>query len=167
LTQEQKNRFDALMRLSDFRFQRWQDRRKYEWQVSLGLWTLMAAAIYYQITLSSAPLPYWLAVLIVVVVVPTHAYWVLFNLDSNLKDINCAFYYWDHARVLISGQEQPPPNEDQRSKEPFGEEYGGLTARQRVWYRFLREPPCVTQILTTVTLALLLTWLVFTRGASP
>ncbi len=33
-----KDRFDAFMKLSDFRFGRWANRRQYEWKVSFGLW---------------------------------------------------------------------------------------------------------------------------------
>jgi hypothetical protein len=40
-------RFDALMKLADFRFQRWQVRRATDWQLSLALWTLLVVATGY------------------------------------------------------------------------------------------------------------------------
>lgn len=153
MTLGDKNQFDALMRLNEFRFERWQDRRKYEWRVSLGLWALMAAATYYKKTLIP-PLPNSIVVVILVIIVLVHTYWVRSNLDRNQKDINSAFYYWDRARMLLPGEEAPTPDEDQgpRSK------YGGLKAEQSSWCSFLYEPPCLTQVLTTFVLALILAY---------
>ena len=39
-----KEQFDALMKLSDFRFARWKDRRVYEWKVFLALCAGMAGS---------------------------------------------------------------------------------------------------------------------------
>src|SRR4051812_12634919 len=39
-------RFEAFMKLADFRAMRWQVRRQVEWRISLGLWALMIASVY-------------------------------------------------------------------------------------------------------------------------
>jgi hypothetical protein len=34
-------KFNALMKLADFRFQRWRERRETDWKFTLALWTLL------------------------------------------------------------------------------------------------------------------------------
>jgi hypothetical protein len=46
-------RFNALMKLADFRFQRWRERRATDWKCTLALWTLLvASAAYLKVTAS-------------------------------------------------------------------------------------------------------------------
>lgn len=42
-----KERFDCFMKLSEFWSMRWSMRRKFEWSVSLGLWTVLIGATFY------------------------------------------------------------------------------------------------------------------------
>lgn len=152
---EDKDRFDALMRLGDFRFQRWQDRRKIEWRVSLGLWALIAALIaalaHDRKLLEHLP-HNCIVVLAMIFVVIVHAYWVWFNWDRNQKDINHAFYFADSARQLLPGQEEPAPKEDQG---PRGK-WGGLTKDQSKRLAFLLAPPCQAELGATVVLMIAL-----------
>ena len=152
---EGKDEFDALMRLNEFRFNRWQNRRTYEWRVSLALWAWMVAATYYlQVSKDKPDLPphsICVSVIVSFVVVLLHIIWVRSNWLRNMKDINCAFYYWDRARVLLPGELglDPQPDEDQgpRSKRD------GLKENQTTWCYFLSDALPVSEILVTVVLA--------------
>src|SRR5580700_8034695 len=75
-----KENFDALMRLNEFRFKRWQDRRIYEWRVNFALWAWMAAAIYYlEIVGRGSPPPLCTAMSVAAVIVLFHGWWVQTN----------------------------------------------------------------------------------------
>jgi len=63
-----KSAFDALMKLNEFRFQRWQDRRKYEWRISLGVWALLTASIAFKKEISPPPLMWIVAWILIVTV---------------------------------------------------------------------------------------------------
>lgn len=146
-----KDRFDAFMRLSDFRFERWKDRRQYEWRVSLGLYAIMAAATIY-LKDTPTPLKYFLSI-ILLIVVPSHAWvWVRSNWISGQRDINSAFYYAEYARQILLRDRAPPPNEEQG---PMSK-WGGLTELQSKWYSFLKESPCQVEIGATALLAIVL-----------
>jgi hypothetical protein len=147
LTTDDKNIFDALMKLSDFRFQRWQDRRKYEWRISIGLWALIAAWIYYAEIARTSPPPV-VTVVLMLVVFMLHAWWVRINWISNLKDINHAFYYSDHARNLL-GPDWPNPKEEQGPKG----KWGGLKEDQSRRFSFLKDHVCLAEIAATGVLA--------------
>jgi hypothetical protein len=43
---EDKDQFDALMQLAEFRMARQRARRELEWKMSLSLWALLVGAIY-------------------------------------------------------------------------------------------------------------------------
>jgi hypothetical protein len=146
-----RENFDALMRLNEFRFKRWQDRRTYEWRVNFALWAWMAAAIYYlQIDRKICPPPIWASMIVVGFIIGAHALWVHFNWVRNQKDINQAFYFWDAARVLLPGQRDPPPCEDQR---PGRHRYSSLRKHQRKWYSFLCDAAPLSEIIITTSLA--------------
>ena len=152
LSPEDKNRFDALMRLSDFAFQRWQDRRKYEWRLSLGLWALIAASIHYRDVVKPSSPHNCAVALMLIVVVFVHACWIRSNWVSNQKDINNAFYYSDNARQLLQGQEMPRPDEAQG---PAGT-WRGLKEEQSKCLAFLQAPPCQAELGATAILVLIL-----------
>jgi hypothetical protein len=116
LSPEDKNTFDALMKLSDFRFQRWLDRRKYEWRMSFAIWALLAASIHYKNELFHDPLPLVICLALVLVVI-LHTCWVISNWISNERDIDGAFYYSDHARQLVKVRVWPDPREEQNPDE--------------------------------------------------
>jgi hypothetical protein len=91
-----KIEFDALMKLSDFRFQRWQDRRKYEWQISLGVWALLAASILYRSTTVPRPsFSHCFVVAVLSAIFLVHVIWVRTNWRRNLEG--------HQSRILLLG----------------------------------------------------------------
>lgn len=143
--------FDALMRLNEFRFKRWQDRRIYEWRVSFALWAWMAAAIYYlKIDQKICSPPIYVSMIVAAFIIFLHACWVGTNWDRNMKDINQAFYFWDAARVLLPGLRDPPPREYQKP----GSKHEGLSEHQSKWYAFLFDAVPLSEVLITTLLAL-------------
>jgi hypothetical protein len=156
---EGKDNWDAVMSFNDFCFKRCHNLRTYEWCLSFALWAWMVAAIYYLQILPTAKEPppklpphsICISVIVLFVIVALHVIWVRTNWRRNMKDINCAFYYWDRARVLLPGELglDPQPLEDQgpRSKR------GGLQEKQTTWCYFLSDALPVSEILVTVVLA--------------
>ena len=100
----EKERFDAFMRLADFRSMRWTVRRQMEWKLTLGLWASLAAAAYY---LKVRP-PEIILISILFVVVLMHATALIAVPVRTRQDMNTAFYYVEHAeRILSSSSERP------------------------------------------------------------
>ncbi len=94
-----KDRFDAFIRLADFRTHRWDARRSFESRVSIALWALLAAATAY---MKTRPEPALLAVFLVVVVAGHALLFVLPIWVSNKLDIETAFYYAEMAEGLLT-----------------------------------------------------------------
>src|ERR1043166_4566125 len=84
-----KERFDAFMKLAEFRATRWSTRRQAEWRATFGLWVLMATATYY---LKIRP-PETLLLIILIFVVLAHAYAILSAAARSQQDMDTAFYY--------------------------------------------------------------------------
>lgn len=99
--------FISLMKLSDFRFARWRDRRTYEWRTSVGLWTLLAAAIIY-LKPTGYPALATLGILLVIGVVGHAWFWVRTNWISAEMDIKTAFYFAEHAEKLVLSDAPDP-----------------------------------------------------------
>jgi hypothetical protein len=94
ITTEQKNEIDAFMRLNEFRFNRWQNRRIYEWRVNFAIWAWMAASIYYlEIAKKISLPPLCISMFVAAVIVLFHGWWVQTNWKRNMKDINQAFFF--------------------------------------------------------------------------
>lgn len=92
-----KERFDAFMKLVEFRTVRWSTRRQVEWRGTLGLWVLMATAIYY---LKVRP-PETLLTLVLIFVVLGHAFAILRAAARSQQDMSMAFYYTEHAEQSL------------------------------------------------------------------
>ena len=45
MKQEEKDHFDACMKMVDFRMKRIESRRQHEWKVTVAVWALLAAGI--------------------------------------------------------------------------------------------------------------------------
>jgi hypothetical protein len=140
-----KERFDAFMKLSDFRFARWVNRRQHEWRVSFGLWAGMAGAT---VALRNSGIRVAVfMVFILSVVVLGHAWqWVRWNWKSNERDIRSAFYYAEYAQRILLGSGAPEPSEARRQ----------LTQSEEDGLGFLKAGPCRFQIAATAVLALVL-----------
>jgi hypothetical protein len=78
-----KERFDAFVKLAEFRMEVRKERRHHEWRVSLGLWVGMAGgmAAFKEKGLSSIGLGFFL-----ILVALTHALWVQWNYERNVRD---------------------------------------------------------------------------------
>lgn len=140
-----KERFDAFMKLSEFRLARWVNRRQYEWKVSFGLWAGMAGATVALKNMGIRVSIFMVSVLLVTVL--GHAWaWVRWNWKSNERDIRSAFYYAEHAQQTLLGNDASQPSEARRQLSQ-SEEHG---------LGFLKAGPCKFQIAATALLALVL-----------
>jgi hypothetical protein len=134
----EKNSFDALMSLADFRLKRAFDRRNYEWKVTLAVWALFAAAI-------GNPLPKEFSnvtLIIVVAISFVHIFfWIRHHWDRSTIDLRVAFWFAEIAERKFSFKESPP--ERLRPEEMKGCEK---------WIGFLFSPVCFAQAFTTAVL---------------
>jgi hypothetical protein len=144
-----KERFDALMKLVDFRMSRIADRRDHEWKVTVALWALLAAATIYLRPLENAgPCEHRLVAAILSAIVLGHAFlWVGNHWKRSKEDILISFFYSERAHDLALG--------------PLKEKSEALWGKAAPWphdsdlrLRFLQEPRCWAQIVTTAVLAL-------------
>lgn len=122
----EKEQFDAFMSLCEFRFNRWANRRQYEWRISVGLWAILVAGMIYIQKPSGALL--WLLILGLVIAVLGHAWlWVRWNWISNERDIRTAFFFAEHAERLLRSSNAPDPGARPE-----------ITPEEKRWYGFLR-----------------------------
>jgi hypothetical protein len=98
-----KDRFDAFMKLADFRAMRWNVRRQVEWKVSLGLWAVMIVSAY---SFKSKP-PECLLIIFLLSIFLMHTILISQLLVRSRQDINMAFYYIDHAEHVLFPQMIP------------------------------------------------------------
>lgn len=140
---DEKERFDALMRLADFRFARWRERRTYEWKISMALWALLVAASAYLKTNGfTFPLS-WTAFALGVIVVGHAWFWVRTNWISAEMDIRTAFHFAEHAeKILLPSSPVPKQRLD---PDQFERSHGG--------FQFLHRGVCQAQVFTTAVLA--------------
>jgi hypothetical protein len=145
---DEQHQFDALMKLSQFRFERWRERRSLEWKLSLALWTLLVGVPSFFKTqgvhFSACP-----TALMLVAVWCGHAFWVRTNWISNQMDIKTAFHFAERAEGML-----PPSNvipEKRLRPEQFKQDQGG-----RNYLHFLKEGACQAQVLVTAMLSIAL-----------
>ncbi len=140
-------KFNALMKLADFRYQRWRERRSTDWKLSLALWTLLVGAASYLIA-NKISFEWYVALPVLVILVVLHAlFWVRTNWISNEMDILTAFHFAEHAEKIV----QPHfigPIEPRRHPKEFEECRQGL--------RFLRAGFCQAQVLATFFFSLVI-----------
>ena len=134
----QKEQFDALLKLAEFKCNIREKRRDIEWKVSLALWAITGAAVAYLKGHSFL----WSVVLLGCVVLMHSLLWVRTNYDSNERDARQMYFYLNHAALLVlpNSVKNPGP------QEPW--------PRFRVWH-FLRHKPLWFEIVATPVLALL------------
>jgi hypothetical protein len=107
MTPEEKQRFDALIKLSDFRFARWQNRRAIEWKMSYAFWAVLVASATFD-KLHSVPFNPWVVGAFLIAAVILHALWIRTNWISNEMDIRTAFHFSEQAeRILLPGRSRP------------------------------------------------------------
>ena len=131
-----KERFDSLMKLAEFRIGIREARRSIEWRLSLGLWLGMGAGI---ISLRNVPQIMLMTALIFLVVCYTW-FWIRWNWVSGERDARKAYYYAEIAEAIILVD---APKAERRS----------LTDSEKI-YGFLFHGPPIIQILATILLAI-------------
>ena len=73
-----KDRYDALMRLADFRREVREGRRQFEWKVSFIVWAALAGIAAYP-----RPIPFWLVLISLMLITFAHVLWVKWNWLRN------------------------------------------------------------------------------------
>jgi hypothetical protein len=138
MEQNEKNSFDALMSLADFRLRRAFNRRDYEWKVTLGVWALFAAAIGHPLPREDTTAVIWIVMIICVAHI---LLWVRHHWDRSTIDLRMAFWFAEIAERKFSFHESPPAKVRPPEMD-FCERY----------MLFLFQPACLAQILTTIVL---------------
>jgi len=132
-----KERFDALMQLSEFWMKRWQYRRQFEWMITLGLWGVLSASLIY---IKVRP-PEAVLIQLLIAIVFGYAFLWVRPLQVRLeKDARWYFYYKDLAAHTLD-RHIPAPSLPQPS-----------TWWER-WIGFAFTYAAIFQILTTAGLA--------------
>jgi hypothetical protein len=134
---EHKERFDALMKLAEFKCNVREKRRELEWKMSIGVWTVTVGAIAF---LRNASI--WLCAGFVVSLAILHGLaWVGVNFQTNERDARLMYFFADRAQQIIL-------------PDTIGEDliYPGI-AKPRFW-RFLRHAPIWFEFSTTVLLGI-------------
>lgn len=102
---EDKDRFDALIKLAEFKSNIREKRREIEWKTSLGLWALTAGAILYMKGHSK----FLLLILLFVIVIGHSWFWARTNFISAERDADMMYYFMDHAARLVIQDCVPDP----------------------------------------------------------
>jgi hypothetical protein len=160
------DKFNALMKLADFRFQRWRERRTTDWKLSLALWTLLVAAAAYLIThrIEFTWSPWATALmtaLVLIILVIVHAlFLVRNNWISNEMDIRTAFHFAEHAEKIVLPA-NPEPLEKRLDPQQFKSSHrlrfpasGSRTTLHAYGLEFLSAGFCQAQVLATSFFAL-------------
>ncbi|MCF8476654.1 MAG: hypothetical protein K9G60_06465 [Pseudolabrys sp.] len=140
-------RVKSLMDLANFRFERWKERRSYEWKMSLAFWTALAVAVGYvavhKVAISQRELV-WVAPVLVVAVAGHAWFWVRTNWISAEMDIRTAFYFAEHAENILLPKD---PVEIKKRLDPDEFE------RSHRCFEFLERGVCKAQVFASVFLA--------------
>lgn len=136
MTPSERARFNALMRLAEFRRLRRVTRVQNEWKVSLGIWAMLAAASLY-----TKDKPIWALLVWLIIIVAGHGWlWVRWNWIANEKDARLAMYYAEKAEGMIL---QDAPDSSRRPE---------LTKTEKR-FGFLWHGAALFQFLATIVLA--------------
>jgi hypothetical protein len=147
---QDKENFDALMRLCDFRFARWQNRRGIEWKMSYAFWATLVAAAATCLKLPDLRIPLWAAG-VPIIAVAVHVLWLKTNWISNQMDILTAFHFAEHAEKIARPDSPVVP----KARLEPGDFRRKFRSKQG-WFEFLRAGACQAPLCTTVFLALVL-----------
>jgi hypothetical protein len=90
----EKEQFDALMKLAEFRRTVREGRRQIEWKLTVTAFVALAG-------LSIAPIRWWIVLLAAIVVCVLHTKWVLWNMSRNESDRPEMYFYKDLAEKLL------------------------------------------------------------------
>jgi hypothetical protein len=130
-------RFEALMKLAEFKSNIREKRRAIEFKVSIGLWGITGAAVAY---LKGHSL-FWSVALIAMVVFMHSLLWVRTHYNSSERDARELYFYAAQAReIVLPGSTDKPGH-----KLP--------SPRFKAW-EFLKHEPCWFQVAVTPVLGL-------------
>jgi hypothetical protein len=101
------NKFEQLLRLADFRLERWKNRRLHEFGVSAAVWAFLAGALLTDKVRDALSFTQLAAVLILVCL--GHFVWVCSSWSRNKRDIEWAFKYVGLAANGAAIPHPPPP----------------------------------------------------------
>jgi len=139
----EKERFDALIKLAEFRQARDRSRRELEWKFSVALWALLAASPVY---ITKRPNDLLLAFVLVLINFIYAFLWANETRIRNRMEVEIAFYYLEQAEKLID------PAINSRKKPKWIQ--GGPFNRSH-WYKFWEDLWSTgLQIVVTVALSL-------------
>jgi hypothetical protein len=139
MDETEKYRFDALMKLAEFTSAIREKRRELEWKVSLGVWTVTAAALVY---LKGCPVV-WLLILLALLIAAHTWLWVRTNYNSSERDAGIMYFYVEQAIRIILPESVPDPGK----KQPV------FAKKLRNW-DFLKHEPIWFEIAVTMLLGL-------------
>jgi hypothetical protein len=128
----EKERFDALLGLADFRRKVREERRQLEWKLSLALWIAMGAGM---IAFRDHPISRWALGISLIVVILLHGVWVHSNYMRNERDAQRMYDHLEQAQAMF----------------PLRREHKDL--RKCKWCGWLCNGIVVSSFLTTVILA--------------
>jgi hypothetical protein len=146
---DDKDQFDAFMKLADFRMKVRMERRQLQWRVSLGLWIALAAGM---IAFKNAQIhvSLWLLAPFLAVVVLGHAVlWVFGNWWRNERDAVQAYRMIAQAEALLDVEYHPTP----RFWEKQVKRMEGMLRLEPGKLRILHSQPPFFEMLATVLLA--------------
>jgi hypothetical protein len=136
-----KDKFDALLKLTEHKSQLREDRRRTEWKVSFGLWALMAATAYnLKDALAKQSVCTLIAALAIITLMQTFL-WVLPMYLRNERDGRLAFYLAARAERIVMGDEGPPAE-----RRPI------VSLNAAEFFRFLRNPIAMSEPVITILL---------------
>jgi len=96
ISNEQKNRFDAYMKIADYWADSYERRRQVEWKVSLGLWAVILGGIASNDKIHRLALP-WIALYSFLVLMLYSFLWLVPNMRKNERDKRLSYYFFDKA----------------------------------------------------------------------
>jgi hypothetical protein len=154
----EQEQIDALMKLSEFRFARWRERRTYEWKMSLALWAVLVGGLGY-LKVNSIQLSGWLIGPLLLALVIGHAlFWVRTNWLSAQVDIKNAFHFAETAEKIVLPLSPIDVEKRWKPKDFNNCNAGGFRSWSEIKKlgRFLDYPACLAQVLATAFFALTL-----------
>jgi len=152
--QFETEKFNALMKLADFRFQRWRERRTTDWKLSLALWTLLVAVAAYGKAHGKFEFPVWVTALVLISLVIGHAlFWVRTNFNSSVFDIRTSFHFADQAVNLVQ-PDKPVPVGSLPNRQQFENSHRWSNFLHPIFWEFLYGRDfCQAQVFITAFFA--------------
>jgi hypothetical protein len=104
LTEDEKRLADVLLSLQTHAFNSLNERRRYEWRLSISLWTAMVVLLAFLLKREVALLSVWVKValtLVAAVVAVLHAVWMKGAGRRNGADVRTSYFWEAKTRELL------------------------------------------------------------------